>query len=325
MGRHGVCSHHGHADALIPCCEIPETSVTTSEADAYRQFVTGYSQYWRTFFDPIAIKVQATPERYRLETIVLPLINNSMYQSMAMALGGEPKPLAGNITSDAVMSLSFAIAKQRLLEQSGWQPPEEIAADEPKAKSDTALMRASSHHLKQIGLAAHNYHDTYAQFPAFSKSEKGRPLLSWRVMVLPFLEQAALYNEFHLDEPWDSDPTFDVQLTSILPEMFAGRQGAANMLGSEAMWIGMAIASLTSPVYVDVAVEDAAVVDAFLTKLDEGAAIEARTHTDFGWFAFKKDFYSVQISDTKARSFVLSLGPIKWRFFYARIGSPELG
>ena len=40
------------------------------------------------------------------------------------------------------------------------------------------------------------------------------------------------------------------------------------MLGSEAMWIGMAIASLTSPVYVDVAVEDAVVVDAFLTKLD---------------------------------------------------------
>ena len=119
-GRHGVCSHHGHADALIPCCEIPETSVTTSEAEAYRQFVTEYSQYWRTFFDPIAIKVQATPERYRLETIVLPLINNSMYQSMAMALGGEPKPLAGNVTSDAVMSLSFAIAKQRLLEQSGW-------------------------------------------------------------------------------------------------------------------------------------------------------------------------------------------------------------
>ncbi len=503
-GRHGVCSHHGHAEALIPCCEIPEASVTTSEADAYRQFVTEYSQYWRTFFDPIAIKVQATPERYRLETIVLPLINNSMYQSMAMALGGEPKPLAGNVTSDAVMSLSFAIAKRRLLEQSGWQPPEEIAAEEPEVKSDTAAMRASSQHLRQIGLAAHNYHDTYNQFPAFSKSEKGRPLLSWRVMVLPYLDQAALYNEFHLDEPWDSphnktligrmpdafrspgvksskpgmttyqtvmgddtifeanggkvsiadvrdgtsntamvidaspefetiwtkpgdlmpdttkmrkaledrfkngglilladgsvrqlrkglddavlmnifsrndgsviggdvfedsfdafqsrrrdpfglnsvmggriadrdlyellskglgdrvglhvcdsDPTFDVQLTSILPEMFAGRQGPGNMMGGEALWIGMAIASLTSPVYVDLAVEDATVVDAFLAKLDEGAAIEARTHTDFGWFAFKKDFYTVRIGDTKVRSFVLSLGPIKWRFFYARIG-----
>ena len=118
----------------------------------------------------------------------------------------------------------------------------------------------------------------------------------------------------------DSDPTFDVQLTSIFPEMFAGRQGPGNMLGGEALWIGMAIASLTSPVYVDLAVEDATVVDAFLAKLDEGAAIEARTQTDFGWFAFKKDFYTVQIGDTKARSFVLSLGPIKWRFFYARIG-----
>jgi len=502
-GRHGVCSHHGHADALIPCCEIPETSVTTSEADAYRQFVTEYSQYWRTFFDPIAIKVQATPERYRLETIVLPLINNSIYQSMAMALGGEPKPLAGIITSDSVMSLSFAIAKQRLLEQSGWQPPEEIAAEQPKEQSDLASMRASSQHLKQIGLAAHNYHDTHNQFPAFSRNESGRPLLSWRVMVLPCLEQAALYSEFHLDEPWDSphnktligrmpdifkspgakssqpgmttyqtvmgddtifeanggkvsasdvtdgmsntvmvidaspefetiwtkpgdlmpdtakmrkaledrfnngglilladgsrrqlrrglddaaimnifsrndgqvigdvfeesfdafqsrrqdpfglksvmggrieegdlykllskglgdrvglhvcdsDPTFDVQLTSILPEMFAGRQGAGNMMGDEVLWIGMAIASLTSPVYIDLAVEDAAVVDAFLAKLDEGAAIEARTHTDLGWFAFRKDFYTVQIGDTKARSFVLSLGPIKWRFFYTRIG-----
>jgi hypothetical protein len=86
------------------------------------------------------------------------------------------------------------------------------------------------------------------------------------------------------------------------------------------MRLGVAIAALTAPVYVDLAVEDVAVIDAFLAKLDEGAAIEARTHTDFGWFAFKKDFYKVPIGDTNARSFVLSLGPIKWRLFYARIG-----
>ncbi|MEJ7590389.1 MAG: DUF1559 domain-containing protein [Planctomycetaceae bacterium] len=373
--------------------------------------------------------------------------------------------------------------------------------NEPKTDSATASIRASSQHLKQIGLAAHNYHDVHSQFPAFNKNENGRPLLSWRVMLLPYLENAELYNEFHLDEPWDSphnrtliermpdifrspgaksskpgmttyqtvmgddmlfepnggkvsmqdvtdgtsntamvidaspefetiwtkpgdlmpdttkmrmaledrfengglilltdgsvrqlrkgldnatlmnifnrndgqvigevfeesfepfesrrqdpcglnsvmggrigdrdlyellsiglgdrvglhvcdsDPMFDVQLTSILPEMFAGRQG--DMIGGEALWIGMAIASLTSPVYIDLAVEDAAVVDAFLAKLDEGAAIEARTHTELGWFAFRKDFYTVQIGDMKVRSFVLSLGPVKWRFFYSRIG-----
>lgn len=87
--------------AILATWSFPETTVTESEADAYKQFVTEYSQYWRTFFDPIAVRVQATPERYRLETIVLPLINNSMYQSMAMALSGEPQQLSGNVTSDA--------------------------------------------------------------------------------------------------------------------------------------------------------------------------------------------------------------------------------
>ena len=33
----------------------------------------------------------------------------------------------------------------------------------------------------------------------------GKPLLSWRVKLLPYLEQGALYKEFHLDEPWDSE------------------------------------------------------------------------------------------------------------------------
>lgn len=59
--------------------------------------------------------------------------------------------------------------------------------------------------LKQIGLAMHNYHGTYNHFPAaFSTSKDGKPLLSWRVQILPYVEAQALYNEFHHDEPWDS-------------------------------------------------------------------------------------------------------------------------
>jgi prepilin-type processing-associated H-X9-DG protein len=59
--------------------------------------------------------------------------------------------------------------------------------------------------LKQIGLAMHNYMSVHHTFPpAFSVDKAGKPLLSWRVLILPFLEQEALYNEFHLDEPWDS-------------------------------------------------------------------------------------------------------------------------
>ena len=60
--------------------------------------------------------------------------------------------------------------------------------------------------LKQVGLAVHNYHNRYRSFPPFANGDKqGRPLLSWRVHLLPFLEHKELYEKFHLNEPWDSD------------------------------------------------------------------------------------------------------------------------
>jgi hypothetical protein len=52
----------------------------------------------------------------------------------------------------------------------------------------------------------HNYHDVHRRFPAQANYDKnGRPLLSWRVQILPFVEENTLYHEFRLDEPWDSE------------------------------------------------------------------------------------------------------------------------
>jgi hypothetical protein len=63
----------------------------------------------------------------------------------------------------------------------------------------------AKNNLKQIGLAFYNYHDSYRRFPAAAiYSKDGQPLLSWRVAILPFIEQDNLYREFHLDESWDS-------------------------------------------------------------------------------------------------------------------------
>src|SRR6266446_498128 len=63
----------------------------------------------------------------------------------------------------------------------------------------------ASNNLRQIGLALHNYRDTYGRFPpAAIYSKDGQPVLSWRVALLPFLEETNLYREFHLDESWDS-------------------------------------------------------------------------------------------------------------------------
>jgi Protein of unknown function (DUF1559) len=88
------------------------------------------------------------------------------------------------------------------------------------APVDAAAAReACTNNGKQIMLALHEYHDLHNNFPpAFSTSKDGKPLLSWRVLVLPFLEQKKLYDEFHLDEPWDSP--HNRTLIPRMPEVF---------------------------------------------------------------------------------------------------------
>jgi hypothetical protein len=59
--------------------------------------------------------------------------------------------------------------------------------------------------LNIVAISMHNFHDVYAALPSpASYDESGKPLLSWRVHLLPFLEEEHLYRQFHLDEPWDS-------------------------------------------------------------------------------------------------------------------------
>jgi hypothetical protein len=59
--------------------------------------------------------------------------------------------------------------------------------------------------MKQLGLALHNYAAANGHLPpAVSRGPDGKPLLSWRVAILPYLEEEQLYKQFHQDEPWDS-------------------------------------------------------------------------------------------------------------------------
>jgi prepilin-type processing-associated H-X9-DG protein len=73
--------------------------------------------------------------------------------------------------------------------------------------------------LKQIALAMHNYHDTYNSFPpAAATDASGHPILSWRVLLLPYLDQNSLYEQFHLDEPWDSE--HNKPLLGLIPNCY---------------------------------------------------------------------------------------------------------
>ena len=100
-----------------------------------------------------------------------------------------------------------------------------------------ARQNMSMNNMKQILLAMHNYHDTRKSFPPHAiYSDDGKPLLSWRVAILPYIEEQALYRQFRLDEPWDSE--HNLQLAKQMPAVYLDpastldvSEGKTNYLG----------------------------------------------------------------------------------------------
>jgi hypothetical protein len=81
-------------------------------------------------------------------------------------------------------------------------------------------LRKSQNNLRQIGIALHNLNDTYKYLPPAALCDKqGKPCLSWRVAILPYLGHANLYNQFKLDEPWGSP--HNIKLLAQMPKVYA--------------------------------------------------------------------------------------------------------
>jgi hypothetical protein len=74
--------------------------------------------------------------------------------------------------------------------------------------------------LQLIGIAIHNYSDTYGHLPRDITDSSGSPLLSWRVALLPYLNQEALYNQFDLTSAWDTAP--NAALVDLMPDVLRG-------------------------------------------------------------------------------------------------------
>ena len=95
------------------------------------------------------------------------------------------------------------------------------------AERQAARRTQSTINLKNIALGLQNFHDTYKAFPAGYNADKdGKPLLSWRVHILPFVEGADLYDQFHLDEPWDSP--HNKKLIEQMPQVYRSPESKAN-------------------------------------------------------------------------------------------------
>ncbi|MBP3959501.1 sigma-70 family RNA polymerase sigma factor [Gemmata sp. G18] len=97
--------------------------------------------------------------------------------------------------------------------------PVPVKDTKPVVRDADAQQRArSSNNLKQIMIAVHGYHDQNGCLPRDITDNGGKRLLSWRVHLLPYLEQEALYKQFKLDEPWDSEN--NQKLLAQMPAVF---------------------------------------------------------------------------------------------------------
>ncbi|MFO1007883.1 MAG: DUF1559 domain-containing protein [Planctomycetaceae bacterium] len=87
----------------------------------------------------------------------------------------------------------------------------------PASRDGSRRRFQCKNNLKQIGLALHNYHDKYKEFPpAYTVNEHGKPLHSWRTLILPFVEQQSLYQRIDLSKPWN-DPANAEAFKTVVP------------------------------------------------------------------------------------------------------------
>jgi hypothetical protein len=276
-GLTGVNSVYGTAANMTPLVETPLQTVSASEADEYDAFVKQYSEYWKDYFDPIALRIQATPRRYRIETLVLPLIDNSIYTTLASGCAGKPAALddlpvpRGNI-------LSFACRLNK-----------DALKDYPEGLEKEWLPSVAA----ELGLAA--------------KDLEGLSIK--KLLTEGFGDQIG----FHV---CDSEPAVELDAPQLL-----GFLGGVSEMDAAAMQM-MALTAFNSPVYVSLPVRDASVVDTFGDALEKVFAAASRRRARLSnMFMMEAGFYKAPLDKTTTmRAVTVTLGPVKFRGCWARIG-----
>lgn len=113
-----------------------------------------------------------------------------------MAITGIALTVAGNLVYVALVVVVLLVGPAALL-------PAALNVQAASRRMETV------NNLKQIGISMHNYHDTYKHFPpapGMGPVPDAQPKLSWRVGLLPYVEQAPLFNQFNPQVAWDQQP-----------------------------------------------------------------------------------------------------------------------
>ena len=160
---------------------------------------------------------------------VMTLAKNALSQ-LREAASAQPEPegpiilRSADVAGALLEKLTIAQDDKRILldaRASGEETAKVVADMLPAVKAARAAARRaqSMNNLKQLTLAFHNYHDTHKRFPpATIMGPDGKTPHSWRVAVLPFVDQANLYDQYRLTEPWDSP--HNKKLLERIPAVF---------------------------------------------------------------------------------------------------------
>jgi len=107
--------------------------------------------------------------------------------------------------------------------------------------------------LQQIGLALQSYHEVHGSYPpAYICDRSGKPILSWRVLILPDLQHHDVYSKVRFDEPWNGP--HNIRLAASMPACYRcptdsgaqiGETSYVAVIGAETLWPGAASRRVT--------------------------------------------------------------------------------
>jgi hypothetical protein len=143
-------------------------------------------------------------------------------------LNGQPLTLPGHIAPDRLAALVTPNGGE-IVDVGSLRRAESQHGGKPTDLADPEVVAAQTKSLRQLASRVVNARNSgtfpVPEQPAFY-DEEGKPKLSWRVHLLPYLEQKPLYNKFHLDELWDSPN--NLPLMAQMPDIYRAVEDPPN-------------------------------------------------------------------------------------------------
>jgi len=154
---------------------------------------------------PMKVTIQCTNDA--AATKLLDVIQKGMGLGKGLELGRDGEPLAAAFAQAYPKLVEWVTPKRtgsRLVIEQDLEPRiVELSKMMPKPDPASTHRRFTQNNMKQIGLALHNYVDVMGRFPSNIVDAKGKPILSWRVELLPYIEQNVLYQQIDRKLAWN--------------------------------------------------------------------------------------------------------------------------